>query len=138
MSKIISDEAGNFIIVDGEFLKIKLKTEVGRIRMVGQIDFEKRILHVIRHRSRHLHQKSKSYGFNYYVLSTAVTFDKIMLKEVSGSMTRTGNGGKVLGRYIIPVDVILEKGHYLPESSSGFELQIFLTLEDMEQFKRKK
>ena len=138
MGTVISDDEGNLIIVDGEFLKIKLKSEEGRIRMLGQIDFEKGFLHVIRHRGRHLHVKSKSYGFNYYVLSTAKRFDKIMMKEVSGSMTRAGKGGKVIARYLIPVDAILEKGHYLHHQSSGFELQIFLTLEDMEQFKRKR
>lgn len=121
--RILTDGGQNSIIVDGNNIHLKLKGE-NRKRLVGRMNKAKRILEVKRKRGKHLHYTSNSYGFNYHILSNAKLFDKILLSDEHGE-------------YAIPVEAILDDGKFLFFKQQGFEKQIFMTLSQMDKFKRK-
>lgn len=114
---IISDNLGNNIIISdgGKNISLKLKAE-SKKREIGTINLEERYLQVKRIKSKHLFRKTNSYGFNHYILSNAKKFDKVMISDDDG-------------RWLIPIKLILEKGHFLHFKNDGFELQIFLSLD---------
>jgi len=88
-------------------------------KLIGTIDKGKRLLHIRRIRSRHLFQKTMSYGFNYYILNNAKLFDTIHLKDDKCE-------------WMIPVQFILDKGDFKHFKNNGnFELQKFVTLVDL-------
>ena len=92
-----------------------------------------------RKRAEHLFRKISAYGFNEYILREGKRFDKIWLKDE-------------YDEWKIPVSYILTKGQYLDKQGNvvtkdinymwfqeqGFELQIFITLVELEQFRVKK
>jgi hypothetical protein len=114
---IISDNFGNNIVISdgGKNISLKLKAE-NKKREIGTINLEERYLEVKRIKAKHLFRKTNSYGFNHYILSNAKKFDKVMLSDDDG-------------RWLIPIKLILEKGHFLHFKNDGFELQIFLSLD---------
>lgn len=121
------DEAGNSLIITrkGEAereLKLQLKGEL-RARNIGLV--KDGCLYVKRNRAKHLHRKSNSYGFNAYVLENAKLFDKVILTDDYGT-------------YNIPKSAILLFGKYLyfKNSGTGFEKQIFLNLDLIENYKQ--
>lgn len=82
-----------------------------------------RQLEVMRERSKHLFRKFNAYGFNHYILANATLFDHVLLKEDNGV-------------YKVPKEVILEKGKFMNfKNHGGFELQIFLPLNEIEKHK---
>jgi hypothetical protein len=98
---------------------LKLVAENKR-RRLGYIDRAKRELVVKRKRDKHLHRKSNSYGFNHHILSKAKTFDTILLTDE-------------FGEYRFPVAKVMAHGRtFLHFKQQGFELQIFLALEIIE------
>lgn len=123
ISQQVADEKGNKLIVmisGNVFLKL---TSEKRNRKLGIIQRAKRCFIVKRKRHKHLHNKSNSYGFNHHFLSKAKTFDKILLKDE-------------YAEYEFPLSKLLDHGRFLFFEKVGFEKQIFLPLEIMEQFKK--
>ena len=114
-SIIIPDKFNNSIIISGNIISIKLKSE-SRKREIGVINPQERYFAVNRIREKHLFRKNNSYGFNHYILQNAKKFDKIKLSDDFGT-------------WLIPIKLILEKGSFLHFNKNGFELQIFLPLD---------
>lgn len=119
----IPDKDGNEILVnDGRRILLRLASEK-KARRIGEINSKKQLV-VHRKRMIHLHYKSQSYGFNHYIIDNAKKFKHVLLIDERG-------------RYLIPNKVILKKGEFLYFKQIGFELQIFLSLEIINQYKLK-
>ena len=116
----IPDADGNEIVVKDKNISLKLASE-DRSRRIGIINSKKQ-LSIKRKRIIHLHYKSQSYGFNHYVIDNAKKFNKVLLSDERGT-------------YLIPNKIILEKGEFLYFKQQGFEVQIFLSLEIINQYK---
>jgi hypothetical protein len=123
------DARGNYFTVEGDQLMtvrsifLHLVGE-NKSRHIGTLYLKDRALHITRNRGKHLFRKNSSYGFNEHIIRTAVLFDTIVLKDE-------------FGVFDIPLSIILEKGTYLEFKESGFERQIFLSLEFIEAYKKK-
>lgn len=119
----IMDETGNIMskYEDGS-IGLSLKSEKPRERRLGIIMngtfFTSR-------EDTHLHIKSNSYGFNYYLMKKS-HFTYVMLGTANGSF------------FQIPKSVILEKGKVLhfknASDGNAFELQIFLNLDIIKEY----
>jgi hypothetical protein len=125
-TKSISDDFGNLLVSrkNGNRIVISLKL-VGdnRYRRIGTINEKRKVIDMERKRNIHLFRKSSSYGFNHNLLKQAKLFDKVRLRDE-------------YGEWLIPVEYILENGHFLNFKQNGFELQIFLPLDKMKEFER--
>ncbi len=123
MSLPTTDKFGNRVWVD-EFnnVFIKLSKETKK-RVVGIIHDDTRSLHTPRKLS-HVFKKLNAYGFNYYILQKTKRFDTIELDDANGI-------------YRIPVSVILDEGQFYHFGVQGYELQIFLPLDRIYQFRIK-
>ena len=121
---MILDEKGNQILAkttdDIISISLKLSSEK-KDRILGLVNKSERTFQVNRIREKHLLKRNNSYGFNYYVIKNAKTFDKIYLIDDISS-------------WMIPVSFILEHGSFLQFQQQGFELQIFIPLDKIEQF----
>jgi hypothetical protein len=121
----IKDEKGNIIATKNNgkrillFLKIPSKL---KSRKLGSINLKTKIFTIRRNRERHLFKKHDAYGFNIYILKNAKTFDKIKLIDNYSV-------------YFFSLEYALSNIKYLTFSKSGFELQGFLSLSQLEQFK---
>jgi len=127
VTKQISDSAGNKIIAsnNGDRIKVllKLNSEL-RSRLLGYVNIKSKSIKIIRKKEVHLLYKNNSYGFNHTLLADAKTFDKILLKDE-------------VNAWKIPTKFILENGKFLFFKEQGFERQIFVSLEQLNQFKTK-
>ena len=115
----VQDEYGNKILVsaiDGRMKSIylKLSTEQ-RTRHICDIDKVARQMICRRTRSKHLHNKSQSYGFNYKLLQEALLFDDVILIDELGTWKASRTD-------------ILKDGVFLFFLTQGFELQVFYPL----------
>ncbi len=90
-------------------------------RTLGIIDKIERVVNMVRTRSKHLHSKSNSYGFNYLLINEAKTFDVVVLKDE-------------ITTYKIPKHIILKHGEFLFFKQRGFEKQIFVPLALLDTF----
>lgn len=135
--RVLRDSYGNTLVVEEESIWLVRKFDNGKRKMVGQIDFDKRVLTVVRHVVRHLHKSSDGYGFCHYVLNTAKLFDRVLIREVSGNRTERGRGGKLVAKYLVPVSWILENGYFLQGVEYGFNVRIFVKRSDLKQFLKK-
>lgn len=113
------DDNGNKILVNNNVIMLKLQSET-HTRRIGEI-LPSRTLRMVRAREKHLLRKAQAYGFNHYVLANRTRFDFVLLCEREH-------------HYKIPVDYILESGSFLWFKQTGFERQLFLTLEQLKQF----
>lgn len=104
-------------------LHLQLQSEGNRKRKIGVITRSTRTLVIRRNRDKHLFIKCNAYGFNDYVLRNTKSFDNISLSDEYAS-------------WKIPVKFILENGKHLNFKQQGFEKQIFVSLEEIEQFKK--
>lgn len=123
------DEQGNHITAirndNMVQLFLKLKSE-NRKRKIGFINTNTRTLYIQRVREKHLFRKLNAYGFCYQIIHDAKLFNQVRIKDD-------------YFEWLIPTEFILNKenAQYLHfKGSGGFELQVFITLELMEQFKR--
>jgi len=120
------DDAGLNRIIFHNFdkrvvLYLKLQSET-RKRKVGVITKSTKTIKITRTREKHLFNKMYTYGFNEYILREAKLFDTVWLKDN-------------YEEWKVPVKFILETGqNYLHFKQQGFELQRFVTLEELEQF----
>lgn len=127
-TKSLSDDFGNLLITrnNGTRVLISLRLVADkRLRRIGTINLAQKTIDMDRKRNIHLFKKTNSYGFNHNLLNRTKLFDKVRLRDETKE-------------WLIPVNHILENGHFLNfKNQGGFELQIFLPLDKMEQFSRK-
>ncbi len=120
-----SDEYGNLLKIKNNgkriVLLLKLANET-RHRQIGVINEKQRTLTVYRE-PWHLHRISNSYGFNYQLLDEAKKFDFVRIIAADAE-------------YKIPRTEILSKGNFLFFKEQGFERQIFVKIEELNNFKR--
>ncbi len=104
---------------------LKLKSE-NRKRRLGIVTKSTKTLKIKRNREKHLYRMGNAYGFNEYLLREATRFDKVWLRDEHAHWT-------------IPVAFILDpkNGFYLHHLQQGFELQKFISLGELEQFRVK-
>lgn len=123
---LIIDKLSNALMIhfDGK-VELEINTEKSK-RNLGMI--KDRTLFVERKMEKHLHRKSNSYGFNYYLLKTTKLFDWVALKEDDTNF------------YVLPKEKILELGRvmYFKNSTDGnsFEIQIFLSRDILKLYKK--
>lgn len=122
----LDDSGANKLLIHTYIKRIVLflilKSEKGRKRKVGVITKSTKTLFIRRNREKHLFRKFSAYGFNNYILENAQLFDKVNLKDN-------------YDEWKIPVPFILDKGKpYLHFQEQGFELQKFVSLEDLKPF----
>lgn len=120
------DNFGNelcFRILFNEYLKPVTATVYLRLqnignypRQIGYIDIPKRTFYCYRDSSKHLHIKTNSYGFNYFLTEDRFGIDKIDVR-----IDKT--------HYQFGVDVLREQSQVLNFKAQGFEVQRFLPLE---------
>lgn len=118
---MLYDNFQNCIVVNNDNIYIKFNNEL-KGRLVGVLNREKRWLFVRRDREKHLLKKANCYGFNYHILSTARLFDKVRLSDNYGT-------------YNIPIQEILSKGSFLHFKKQGFEVQIFMNIQDIKKYR---
>ncbi len=114
-NKIISTEREKTISVD-----LKLAAEKKR-RTIGVLTKSTGVFNIVREREKHLHRISNSYGFNHRILTMS---NKIKTVVLTDDVTR----------YKIPISYILENTNFLFFKQQGFELQTFVSLEQLKQF----
>ena len=92
-----------------------------RQRTLGIINTANRTVFMKRERNKHLHQIGNAYGFNYSLLSEAKKFDTVVLRDE-------------VSTWRIPKDIILKEGKFFFYKQTGFEKQIFLTLDELDNY----
>lgn len=119
----IDDDNSIMLKSNDRLIHISLRLKGDKPRNIGTVTKSTRTIEMRRIRAVHLFRKLNAYGFNDYVLRQSKTFDWIRLSD------DLGNNWKV------PKDYILENGEYLNFKREGFELQRFVSLENLEQFR---
>jgi hypothetical protein len=123
----IDDSSENYLHIKQNdkiiIVSVKLGSET-KTRRIGRVTKSTKTIEIRRIRDKHLFRKGNSYGFCFYVLKYQDSFDWVRLSDDAG------------GQWKIPVQYILDNGSFLNfMNNGGFELQIFLSLEQMAQFK---
>ncbi len=115
----------NYLLIksNDRLIHLRLKLKGDKPRLIGTVTKNTRTIEMRRKRGVHLFRKLNAFGFNHYVLSNQNSFDWVRLSDDAGN------------HWKVPVSYILEKGHYMNFKSEGFELQRFVSLEDLEQFR---
>jgi hypothetical protein len=124
--KSVSDDTGNLLVCknNGTRIILSLKLiEEKRYRKLGVINIKQRTITVKRDRDRHLFRKFQAYGMNHKLLSETKLFDKVRLSDQHCE-------------WLVPKEYILNNGEFLHFKKTGFELQIFITIHKIEEFKR--
>ena len=120
LMRVFTDENSEDV---GASVYLKLKKE-SKKRSLGNLYFKSRSFYVVRDKAKHLHRASKSFGFNWTILS-----DPFL--DIQNIYLRVDN----VNKYIIPINVIKEYGFFLNFKQSGFEKQKFLSYEFIKNFK---
>jgi len=120
---MVQDGVGNKLYMKGHSIYIKLVSE-NVSRRIGDLDYDRERLNIIRKQSVHLFRAGNAYGFNDTIIKTATKFKEIFLM-----ITDTDES------FIIPLSVFKTDGKYLNFKQQGFELQIFLSVNIINQFK---
>jgi len=118
--RIFSDE--NAVDV-GATISLKLKSE-HKQRNLGNVYYKDNSFHVIRDSNKHFHYLSKSYGFNWTIIGDA----ELNIKTVHLIVNKTD-------KYIIPISIFENYGKFLSFKQQGFELQKFLPMDIIRNFK---
>ena len=125
--KSVSDDYGNLIVCknNGTRIILSLKlVEEQRYRKIGVINLAQKTLSVKRKRDKHLFRKLGAYGLNHKLISDTKLFNKVRLSDEHSE-------------WLIDNDFILKNGEFLHfKNPQGFELQTFISLHSIEQFKR--
>ena len=121
----IDEQNALLIKSNNRLIIVRLKLKNMKPRMIGTVTKSTRTIEMKRKRDKHLHYMSNSYGFNDYILKEQTSFDWVRLSDDRQN------------HWKIPVSYILEKGKYLNFKQQGFELQRFVSLENLEQFRVK-
>lgn len=104
-------------------LMLSLVAERKRQRLLGTVTLSTKTIKIKRIREKHLFRKAIAWGFSDSLLRNAQTFDTVWLVDNWNT------------EWKIPVQFILDNGFYLDYHKKGFELQIFIELEKIEEFK---
>lgn len=126
-SKMLDDQGNSIITIRNDnMIKILLRLKLEkRNREIGFVNTKTNTLYITRKRGEHLFRKYNAYGFCYQIIKDAKKFDKIRLKDE-------------YFEWLIPTEFILNKENvkFFHFKGIGFELQVFLHLDLIEQFKR--
>ncbi len=101
---------------------LQLQGEGEHKRYVGTVTLSTRTIEIKRDRDKHLLRARQAYGFNEYILSNAKSFNMVWLRDQHED-------------WKIPVKDILENGKYLQFKQQGYELQKFLTLDELAKYR---
>jgi hypothetical protein len=122
-----SDEHGNMLKLyfypktNMSRVTLMLKAEK-RERELGVIDHKTKRLECRRDATKHLFLKFNAYGLNYSLVNDPMV-DKVFLYDEKR-------------RWILPKNVIIEKGKFLNfKNNGGFELQIFVPLDEINDYR---
>tara|TARA_R110000787_G_scaffold44415_9_gene109037 strand:+ start:3657 stop:4070 length:414 start_codon:yes stop_codon:yes gene_type:complete len=126
-TKHLKDNQENNLIImrKGKFISLflKLKSETSK-RKIGKINVDTKVLHIERNRKRHLFRKLNAYGICFQIIEDGKLFDKVRIKDD-------------FSEWLVPKSWILENKIILNfQGKGGFELQVFLPLDKIEEFKR--
>lgn len=101
-----------------------------RWRMIGEVDIKHKTLRFKRNKQKHWFRSDLGYGFNWVLINEQLPYDvnNILLMEEDAG---------VMDYYLIPLEKVRELGHKLKHISAGQELQWFMKLRDMLQFRLK-
>jgi hypothetical protein len=115
----------NYLIIkqNNKLTVLSLKLEAyTKTRLIGTVTKSTRTIEMKRKKEKHLFVKYNAYGFNDYILRNQTSIDWVRLNDETC-------------HWKIPVNFILENGTYLHFQKNGFELQRFVSLEQLEQFR---
>jgi len=121
----IDDDGGNKLQIkqNDKLIILTLLLKDDKPRRIGTVTKSTRTIEMKRKRGVHLFRKGNAYGFCHYVLNNQTTVDWVRLSDDTG------------GHWKIPVKFILDNGRFLFFKEQGFEKQLFVSLEELEQFK---
>lgn len=123
--KSIEDNNGNIICTknNGKRIIVYLKVpKFLKIKKIGTINIAKKTLTIKKTREKHLFKKYNAYGLNVYLLRNAKTFDKIKIIDNYNT-------------FYFSLEWALENIKYLTFSKAGYELQGFISLQQLEPLK---
>ena len=127
-SAYVDDTCGNRIIVNRNNDKLTVSIKLANSttdRYIGDINMSTRTLIVKRSRMKHLLIKRNAYGLNHKLITEATRFDIVRIIDEFSTWN-------------IPREFIVENGQPLLFTRYCHELQIFISLEQIEQFKESK
>ena len=130
-SAYIEDTCGNRIIVNRNNQRLTVSIQLAnnalnpKPKYIGDIDMTNRTLIVKRSRMKHLLIKRNAYGLNHKLITEATRFDTVRIIDEFSTWN-------------IPREFIVENGQPLLFTRYCHELQIFISLEQIEQFKESK
>jgi len=123
----IDDDGGNKLQMkqNDKLIILTLLLNGDKPRRIGRVTKSTRTIEMKRKSSIHIFRKMSKrggYGFCHFVLNNQTTVDWVRLSDD-------------LGRdWKIPVKDILEKGSFLHFKKQNFEKQIFLSLEQLDEY----
>ena len=129
-SAYVEDKFGNRIIVNRNNQMLTVSIQLANMALnpkpkyIGDIDMISRTLIVKRSRIKHLLVKRNAYGLNHKLITEATRFDTVRIIDEYAT-------------WDIPREYIIEHGQPLLFTKYCHELQVFITLDQMEQFKTK-
>jgi len=120
----IDDEGGNKLQIkqNDKLIILTLLLKDDKPRRIGTVTKSTRTIEMKRKRATHLFRKGNAYGFCHYVLNNQTTIDWVRLSDDTET------------HWKIPVKFILDNGRFLFFKEQGFEKQLFVSLEELEQF----
>lgn len=121
----IKDDRGNIITTknNGKRIIVYLKVPASlKLKKIGTINLAKRQMTIKRTFEKHLFKKYNAYGFNVHIIRNAKTFDTIKLVDNYNTW--------IFSKEFAEVNM-----KYLTFSKQGYELQGFLSLQQLEPFK---
>jgi hypothetical protein len=130
-SAYIEDKFGNRIIVNRNNQRLTVSIQLANTALnpkpkyIGDIDMTSRTLIVKRSRVKHLLINRNAYGLNHKLITEATRFDTVRIIDEFSTWN-------------IPREYIVEHGKPLLFTKYCHELQIFITLDQIEQFKEHK
>jgi hypothetical protein len=104
-------------------LMLSLEAEKKRQRLIGTITISTKTIKINRNRKKHFFRKGSAWGFCDAMLREAKTFNTVWLKDDEKN------------EWKIPVKYIMDNGFYLNYRKEGYELQIFIEEDKIEQYK---
>lgn len=125
-SFFIDDTGLNKLMVKQNDKLIILTLKLGNLkpRHIGTVTKSTKTVQMVRDRTKnHLFREGNAYGFGYYVLKNQSCIDWVRLSDNENNYWK------------IPVKYIIENGRFMNFKQQGFELQKFVSLNELEQFR---
>lgn len=120
----VEDKDGNVLYTEGrgDLKWYTLLSSATAPKLIGTMSGN--ILQVKRDKSKHLMRINNSYGFSDLMVQNLPPDASVLVKDQDGE-------------YLIPKRVFLQSGSYLAFKKSGYETQIFLSLDVIHRYKSK-